>query len=479
MIKFEYSYFDLPEYFYTKLSPDPVSKPEMVVFNSDLAEQLGLETSELSSKPELFSGNLHFENARPFAQAYAGHQFGNFNILGDGRAHILGELRDSKNRLWDFQLKGSGRTPYSRRGDGRAALAPMLREYIMSEAMNGLGIPTTRSLAIVSTGEKIYRETALPGAVLTRIASSHIRVGTFEWAFVKGNREGVRALADYVIGRHYPDLKTDPEKYIRLLERVITKQAQLISMWMNVGFIHGVMNTDNMTISGETIDYGPCAFMDEYDPRAVFSSIDQQGRYAYGNQPAIAHWNLVRLAEAMLCLFDENIDVAKLKAEKTLYKYKDLFKKFYYQGLRSKFGLTTERESDQELFQEFFAMMAMHEADFTWTFDQISRKENSSDDVFATSEFKQWKKLWLNRISDEKSSVKQAQSIMKKNNPVIIARNFFVEEALKEAAENSNLIPLNRLIEALQNPFEESHIHEVFRGRIKGHSKSHQTFCGT
>lgn len=479
MINFEYSYFDLPEYFYTKALPEPVIKPEMIIFNSELAQQLGLSWKELSEKPGLFTGNLNFENGQPFSQAYAGHQFGHFNILGDGRAHILGEFRDTNNQLFDLQLKGSGRTAYSRRGDGRAALGPMLREYILSEAMNGLGIPTTRSLAIVGTGEKVYREHPFSGAVLARVASSHIRVGTFEWAFVKGNKEGVTALADYVIQRHYPHLKTTPNKYIKLFETIMIKQAQLISEWMNVGFIHGVMNTDNMTVSGETIDYGPCAFMDEYDPRTVFSSIDQQGRYAYGNQPPIAHWNLVRLAEAMIFLFDDDVEVAKLKAEKVLDQFKEVFRKFYYGGLRNKFGLKTENETDQNLFQEFFAMMALHKADFTWTFDQMARNSNPTEEIFSTSEYKMWEKLWSNRLNSESSSRDQAQKIMRKKNPAVIARNNLVEEALKAAVENNNFELTHQLVRALRKPFDGESVNQHYRNIAKGYSKNYKTFCGT
>lgn len=479
MINFENTYMQLPEMFYDRSHPSIVSNPQVLLFNFDLADDLGINFKTLSEHADVLSGNTLLESCTPLAQAYAGHQFGHFNILGDGRAHLLGEVIDVKGNRRDIQLKGSGQTRYSRRGDGRAAAGPMLREYIMSEAMNGLGIPTTRSLAVVSTGETIWRERELPGAILTRVAASHLRVGTFEYALTQGGMNAVKTLAGYAIHRHYPELKAEKNPYLKFLEAVIEKQAKLVALWMNVGFIHGVMNTDNMTISGETIDYGPCAFMDKYDPRTVFSSIDKQGRYAYGQQPAIAQWNLTRLAETLLPLFDDKTDEATSKAEKALESYKEIFRKFYYQGLRAKFGLMNIEESDQHLFQEFFALLALHQVDYTNTFFALSRPEIQKDKIFLTEDFKSWKLLWELRLQKENSTLQKAFDRMSLANPAVIARNQFVEEALSAATENQDLKPAIELIRTLKNPFISTNENEKYRKVSAEYSEKYQTFCGT
>lgn len=478
MIKFESTYIKLPELFYTILKPEPVQRPQMVLFNSTLAADLGIVEADSAQLAPIFSGNNILSGSHPLAQAYAGHQFGYFNVLGDGRAHLLGEVLDLQGNRRDVQLKGSGQTPYSRNGDGRAALGPMLREYIISEAMFALGIPTTRSLAVVSTGENIYREQVLPGAILTRVSSSHIRVGTFEYAAARAGFSELKALADYAIDRHFPELKSSSHRYLFFLERVVEKQAQLVSKWMNVGFIHGVMNTDNMTISGETIDYGPCAFMDEYDPRTVFSSIDHEGRYAYGNQPAIAHWNLTRFAEALLPILDDDVNKATQLAEKALDTFKDRFRESYYQGLRAKFGLTMPDEEDRNLFQEFFALMALTKADYTHTFYALSRKEQQTTDLFLSDSFKKWKDMWELRLKKENRSLQEVYELMQKDNPVVIPRNLFVEEALSEAVQNNNFEPVKKLIFALQSPYQETLENEKYRIVPRGHSQNYQTFCG-
>src|SRR4051795_12640950 len=372
--RLEHSYAQLPQLFYSDVRPTPVDEPRLVIFNRALADELGLDAAALDSPAGalIFSGNALPEGARPIAQAYAGHQFGHFTALGDGRAILLGEQITPSGDRRDIQLKGAGPTQYSRNGDGRAALGPMLREYIISEAMHALGIPTTRSLAVVSTGQAVYRETVADGAVLTRVASSHIRVGTMQWAAAHDDVAAMRALAGYTMTRHYPELRGSPEPYIALLDAIVARQASLIARWQLVGFIHGVMNTDNMALSGETIDYGPCAFMDKYDPATVFSSIDRGGRYAYGNQPSIAQWNLARLAEAMLPLFDRDADRAVERATAALDRFPALFEQHWLDGMRAKLGLFTEEDGDKALADDLLAWMQRRSADFTNTFRSLT-----------------------------------------------------------------------------------------------------------
>jgi len=376
--KFDNSYARLPAALYSRVGPVPVAKPGLVVFNESLARDLGLDAgASQEGQAEIFSGNQIPEGAEPIAQAYAGHQFGHFTNLGDGRAILLGEQITPRGGRFDIQLKGSGQTPYSRRGDGRAALGPMLREYIISEAMHAFGIPTTRSLAVATTGEQIAREEMLPGAVLTRVAASHVRVGTFEYANAIGDRAVLEALTRYTLQRHYPELAGADNPALALFEGVLERQAKLIAQWVCVGFVHGVMNTDNMALSGETIDYGPCAFIDTYDPATVFSSIDRGGRYAYGNQPNIAHWNLARLAEALLPLINEDKDKAVATAEEVLGKFPERFRVHYTAGLRAKLGLLSEEEGDYDLAREFLDWMKTAEADFTSSFVALTKAAES------------------------------------------------------------------------------------------------------
>lgn len=473
-MKLQNTYLNLPSIFYQKVNPSPVAEPKLVVFNEALAKELGLDVVQMKSAPEVFSGNKIVPGSIPIAQAYAGHQFGHLNILGDGRAHLLGEIIDAQGQRWDMQLKGSGLTPFSRGGDGRAALGPMLREYIISEAMHALGIPTTRSLAVVTTGETVDRDTRLPGAILTRIAASHIRVGTFEFAAVKGGVEAVKALADYSISRHYPELINSSKMYLAFLNSVIRSQALLIAKWMNVGFIHGVMNTDNMTISGETIDYGPCAFLDEYDLSKVFSSIDQRGRYAFGNQPLIAQWNLARLAETLIPLLDDDQKVSIKLAEEAIVSFFGLFQKFHLQGQCAKLGFEKIYPEDAKLIQQLFQCMTQAKADYTMIFRALTEEK-----LHQHVEFQQWMKSWEQRVQAEGLSIADAVKIMKKNNPVVIPRNHFVEEALKEASVNYNYAPFEALAKILKEPFKETSENTKFRESQPGHSLHFQTFCGT
>ncbi|MFS0560449.1 protein adenylyltransferase SelO [Terribacillus sp. 179-K 1B1 HS] len=465
------SYTALPEAFYTKMSPKPVSKPQMVKWNEELAERLGIEREGVL---EFLAGNSFPEGAQPIAQAYAGHQFGNFTMLGDGRAILLGEWQNRSGQKVDIQLKGAGRTPYSRGGDGRAALGPMLREYIISEAMHGLGIPTTRSLAVVSTGEPVYRETTLPGAVLTRIASSHIRVGTFEYAGRFCSETDLMDLADYSINRHYPELAGQPDKYVRFFHAVVERQAKLLAKWVSVGFIHGVMNTDNMTISGETIDYGPCAFLDAYKPMTVFSSIDIQGRYAYANQPPIAAWNLARFAEAMLPLFNEVPAEAVKQAEDILREFPQVYRKSWLDIMYSKIGITDAKEGDEKLVEDLLGLMEQAAADYTNTFRALTM-----DDTAALEQmegFESWKERWDDRIGVKGTDA--ARDLMRQYNPNIIPRNHLVEEAL-DAAGNGDYTLFNHLCDLVSNPFHYEPVDSKYTEDPPEPEEPFQTFCGT
>ena len=477
--KFENTYAKLPDILVTKLVPVPVKKPKLIIFNNRLAKDLGLDVNSVSEDDltNLFSGNKLPTGSEPLAQAYCGHQFGHFVMLGDGRAIVLGEhLTPSGNRI-DIQFKGSGRTPYSRSGDGRAALGPMLREYIISEAMNGLNIPTTRSLAVVATGEMVQREVALQGAVLTRVASSHLRVGTFQYLAARQDIKSLKELVNYTIKRHYPEFINSKNQALELLRIVIKKQAYLIAEWMRVSFIHGVMNTDNMTISGETIDYGPCAFMDYYDPKTVFSSIDLHGRYAFGNQPNIAEWNLARFAEAILPLFDLDNKKAISIAEQEINNFKDIFKNNFTTMMKGKLGLISNEIEDDKLMKDLFQLMFENEADYTNTFVYLMNGSVPQEELIKDKNFIEWKNKWNSRLSRNQDIIK-AKELMTKNNPIIIPRNHLIESALSKA-EQGNLDEFNKLILALKDPYQDNEQLTGLKNPAPRSEKKYQTFCGT
>ncbi|WJE50949.1 YdiU family protein [Bacillus cereus] len=478
---FDNSYARLPELFFTKLAPTPVRSPKLVILNDSLATSLGLNVETLKSEEgvTVLAGNKVPEDASPLAQAYAGHQFGHFNMLGDGRALLISEQIIPSGERFDIQLKGSGRTPYSRRGDGRAALGPMLREYIISEAMYALGIPTTRSLAVVTTGESILRETALPGAVLTRVASSHIRVGTFQYAAASGSVEDLKALADYTIKRHFPAIQSDEKPYLALLQEVMKQQASLIAKWQLVGFIHGVMNTDNMTISGETIDYGPCAFMNEYDPATVFSSIDTQGRYAYGNQPYMGVWNLARFAESLLPLLHEDEEQAVKLAQDSLSTFGVLYEKHWLTGMRAKLGIFNEEAQDKTLIDELLKIMEKYRTDYTNTFIVLTFGTHNDNDLFKSQEFTKWNEKWQERLSRQQESNSSSHQLMRDNNPAIIPRNHRVEEALDAAVQQGDYSVMEQLLTVLSNPYAHSSEQAEYATLPTPSSKPYRTFCGT
>src|SRR5262245_215690 len=483
-LPFDNSYARLPERFYARLAPTPVAEPHLVKLNVALARELGLDPALLASPQgvELLAGNRLALGAEPIALAYAGHQFGNFvPQLGDGRAILLGEVVDRQGRRRDIQLKGSGPTPFSRRGDGRAALGPVLREYIVSEAMMALGIPTTRSLAAVTTGEPVLRETALPGAVLTRIALSHVRVGTFQFFAARGDAEALRLLADHVITRLYPDIEGDPQPYRALFDRVIARQAELVAQWMLVGFIHGVMNTDNCSVSGETIDYGPCAFMDAYDPATVFSSIDHGGRYAYANQPRIAHWNLARFGETLLPLLAEDTDAAIALANEALAAFQPRFTQALIAGMRRKLGLSTEEEGDGTLAQDLLDAMKAGEADFTLVFRRLDPESDAEvRPLFKTSEaYDAWAPRWRERLVREPQDVASRRAAMQSVNPLYIPRNHRVEMALAAAVEHGDYAPFEELLQVLAQPFVERPEFAAYAEPPQPEQRVCQTFCGT
>ncbi len=479
-LRFESTYSELPPIFFTKLSPTPVSNPELVIFNEKLAIETGINFSGIpeEDKTGFLSGNLVPAGIEPFAQAYAGHQFGNFTMLGDGRAIVLGEHITPNGGRLDIQLKGSGKTPYSRGGDGRAALGPMLREYIISEAMHSLGIPTTRSLAVVTTGETVYRDKELTGAILTRIARSHIRVGTFEFAALQQNKAITRALLDYLINRHFPEIREEENTPLALLNAVIKQQAELIIHWMRVGFIHGVMNTDNMALSGETIDYGPCAFMDRFAPDTVFSSIDHRGRYAYANQPHIAQWNLIRLAEALLPLIDENRELAIEKSEDALNSFEILYKDSWKSMMRSKIGLSQADPEDEQMITELLDYMHQNQLDYTNTFRDLTHDELPQTEVYKTGCFQKWHTRWKDRLNKEGQDLKSSRALMRSVNPAVIPRNHKVEDAL-QSAEEGNLNPFNDLMKALGEPYKDDDCLAPYQAPPLPSEKVYQTFCGT
>ncbi|GAB4430670.1 MAG: YdiU family protein [Turneriella sp.] len=544
-----HTYATLPGVFFAPAKPMVASKPQLVVFNSELARELGLALGQASEQElaELFGGKVLPSGAQPIAQAYAGHQFGHFTMLGDGRAILLGEQVTPKGERFDIQFKGSGQTAFSRRGDGRAALGPMLREYIISEAMFALGIPTTRSLAVVATGEPVYRESVLPGAILTRVAASHIRVGTFEYAAALASQEStpeiLRALADYTIARHYPEIGAREDRYVAFFDAVAERQAQLIARWQCVGFIHGVMNTDNMAISGETIDYGPCAFMDAFDPATVFSSIDHHGRYAFGNQPRIAAWNLARFAETLLSLFADDDEQAIAIGQQAIARFNERFNHHYSLGMQAKLGLVNHEEGDVELVTDLLTLMQQHAADYTNTFRrlgyvalaaameihslngrildpamEIQRPRPGSShtaeefhsqlwkniaeaggnqpqlwksaakldaqypgtvNLFAAMEFHSWGGRWLARLLRQTISPAEAAEKMRLANPAVIPRNHKVEEALAAAVSVGDLSVMESLLGALKNPFVESEANLAYRSPAPETGEPYRTFCGT
>lgn len=479
-IKLENTYAKLPSRLFTAQYPEKVKEPKIVALKKTLAKNLGIDVSFLESEEgaNFLSGNKILDGTIPIAQAYAGHQFGYFTTLGDGRAVLLGEYLTKDGERVDIQLKGSGRTPYSRGGDGKASLGPMLREYIISEGMYALGIPTTRSLAVVTTGEDVFREEFLQGAILTRIAKSHIRVGTFQFVSSLGNKEYLKELADYTLDRHFKgSYEGNPYEY--LLNEVVKRQAELISKWQLVGFIHGVMNTDNMAIAGETIDYGPCAFMDIYDPSTVFSSIDLNGRYAYENQPGIGGWNLARFAEAILPLLDDDKDKAIEIANVALDRYNQLYLNNWYSGMRRKLGLFNEEEVDKDLIEGLLSIMLKYKVDYTNTFYNLTIEKFTSMDIFYMDEFKRWYTLWNERLSRQEESKEEARKLMEKNNPTVIPRNHRVEEALEAAVNRNDYSVMENLIEVLKNPYDYSNVNEEYTKFPKNIDKGYKTYCGT
>jgi len=482
-IPFDNSYARLPDRFYARLDPTPVASPRLVRLNTALAHDLGIDPDELASPDgiAMLAGNHVAPGSEPLAQAYAGHQFGHFvPRLGDGRACLLGEVvgRDGVRR--DIQLKGSGATPFSRSGDGRAALGPVLREYLISEAMAALGVPTTRTLAAVTTGDSVWREARLPGAVLTRVASSHIRVGTFQYFAARGDAEAVRLLAEHAMARHYPDAAGAANSYRAFLDSVVAAQAELIARWLLIGFIHGVMNTDNCSIAGETIDYGPCAFMDEYDPATVFSSIDHGGRYAYANQPRIAHWNLVRLAETLLPLLGPDEDSAMAAARDSLAAFAPRFQAAYLAGLRRKIGLTTERDGDEALTMDFLKLLEAGRVDFTRAFRTLSgamTDDTALRTLFADSAaFDAWVARWRPRLSAEPG---QPSATMRAANPAFIPRNHLVEATLAAAVERADFVPFETLLDVLSRPYADDPERALYAIGPREEERVLQTFCGT
>jgi uncharacterized protein YdiU (UPF0061 family) len=475
---FDNTYLKLSKTFREEIKPTPVHDPNLVILNEELAKDLNLDFSKIDNKDlaKLFSGNVLPNDTNTIAQAYAGHQFGHFTMLGDGRAVLLGEHLVNNTKRFDIQFKGSGRTSFSRSGDGRAVLGPMLREYIISEAIHALNIPTTRSLAVVSTGEKVVRENLLPGAILTRVASSHIRVGTFQYIAAKQNINDLTTLVDYTVERHYPEIQSSKNKALDLLNLVMEKQCQLVINWMRVGFIHGVMNTDNMTLSGETIDYGPCAFMDHYDPKTVFSSIDKFGRYSFSNQPPITKWNLARLAECLIPLIDKNEDRAIKIATEIIDNFQNIYEIKWLNMMRDKLGLFGEDKDDLKLINNLLNWMQSNQADYTNTFCYLMNINSIQDQIYKNKDFINWSKIWEKRILINGGTKQNSLELMKKNNPIIIPRNHKVEEVL-EAANNNDLNPMNILLSILKKPYENQSNIENFQ--VPSNNENYQTFCGT
>ena len=476
--QFDNTYANLPKHFKEEIKPTLVDNPELVILNKKLAEDLNLDLSKVDNTnlAKIFSGNLLPEGANTIAQAYAGHQFGHFTMLGDGRAVLLGEHIVNKQNRFDIQFKGSGRTSFSRGGDGRAALGPMLREYIMSEAINSLNIPTTRSLAVVKTGEKVVRESLLNGAVLTRVAASHIRVGTFQYIAAKQNIDDLKTLLNYTIERHYPEIKSSNNKALDLLNLVIEKQCQLVVNWMRVGFVHGVMNTDNVTISGETIDYGPCAFMDSYNPKTVFSSIDKFGRYSFSNQPPITKWNLSRFAECLIPLINKDENKAIEMASESIDNFQKIYETKWLDMMKSKIGLFGEDKNDKELINDLLNWMTNSKADYTNTFCYLMNIKIDNTEIYKDKYFTNWINNWKKRLLINNVSKEKQLTIMKSVNPNVIPRNHKVEEALK-SADNGNLKIMNKLLSVLNKPYDIQENMEEYQS--PSNDINYQTFCGT
>ena len=475
---FDNTYSKLSKTFREEIKPVPVHDPKLIILNKKLTEDLNLDFSKIDNRnlANLFSGNNLPEDTKTIAQAYAGHQFGHFTMLGDGRAVLLGEHLVNKNERFDIQFKGSGRTSFSRSGDGRAVLGPMLREYIISEAMHALNIPTTRSLAVVSTGEKVMRENLLPGAILTRVASSHIRVGTFQYIAAKQNLDELNILIDYTINRHYPEIRSSKNKSLDLLNLVMQKQCSLVVDWMRVGFIHGVMNTDNMAISGETIDYGPCAFMDVYDPKTVFSSIDKFGRYAFSNQPPITKWNLARFAECLIPLIHKDENEAIKVASEIIDNFQNIYEEKWLNMMRDKLGLFGKDQNDQKLINDLLSWMEINNADYTNTFCNLMNVNIEDKKVYEDQKFINWVKIWEKRVLMNNNLKEKSLDLMRNTNPTVIPRNHKVEEALN-AANEDNFEVMNKLLNILNKPYSNQKNIENYQSLST--DKEYQTFCGT
>ena len=476
-LDFSNTYVNLPDHFFQRIQPQRVKNPKLLKLNLNLAKSLDLRTEDSGhiSINEILSGNKLPEGAEPIAMAYAGHQFGNFvPSLGDGRAILLGEVLTPKKKRFDVQLKGAGITKFSRSGDGRAPLGPVIREYIVSEAMYHLGIPTTRSLSIIKSDDFIQREEPLPCGVLTRVASSHIRIGTFEYFNFRKDIDSLKLLADYTINRHFPSIKSTKNKYQQLLIKVQSINAELVAKWMAVGFIHGVMNTDNTSISGETIDYGPCAFMDHYDANTVFSSIDTQGRYSFANQPSIIQWNLVRLAECLLPLIDENEKKSIEIAQNLLNTFSSLFKDRWLQMMKKKLGIKDQSEDDEELINNLIKWMQQKKPDFTNTFCNLMNYDHADDEEFEDDEFNNWKREWKKRVES-----KEYLDVMMSCNPTLIPRNYLVEEALSEAETDGKFDKFNELNEIISSPYQLKKVNIKYLETPSKTNIPYKTFCGT
>ena len=477
---FENTYTNLPKCFFTEQEIKEVSLPDLVIFNDKLAKShdINIPLNNKNESAKILSGNFNDRNMNTFAQAYAGHQFGHFTNLGDGRAIMLGEHLDKGGKRFDVQLKGSGITPYSRNGDGKAALGPMLREYIISEAIHYLNIPTTRSLSVIKTGEDVFREKKLQGSILTRIASSHIRVGTFQYAAAQQDIKILKSLFDYTVERHYSDIKNSGDIYIELLKEFSLKQINLITNWMRVGFIHGVMNTDNMTLSGETIDYGPCAFMNNYDPKTKFSSIDHMGRYSYKNQPIIAQWNIARFAETLLPLISSDLNEAIKNAEDVVKSIPEIYKTSWLNMMRKKLGLVDKENEDENIINSLLLWMESNDADFTNTFVDLINERNLDHAIYKSQEFKNWFKIYKKRKLSQNFSKSKSFRLMKESNPLVIPRNNIVEDVL-ESADQGDLSPLKKFLKVLENPYDNNiKIPSYYKTNIKS-DQPYMTFCGT
>lgn len=490
-LRFDNTYARLPDTFHSRIHPTPVPSPRLIRVNTALVNQLGLDGHALRGDRgvQIFAGNEIAPGSEPIAQAYAGHQFGHFSHqLGDGRAILLGEITDLAGQRFDIQLKGSGRTPFSRGGDGRAAVGPVIREYLVSEAMYALGIKTTRALAAVTTGEPVYREKALPGAVLTRVASSHIRIGTFEYFWARNQPAAIKTLADYVIARHYPDVAAAEIPGLALLEAVMEAQAALVASWMHVGFVHGVMNTDNMSISGETIDYGPCAFINAYDPATAFSSIDTRGRYAFGNQASIALWNLTRLAECLLPLIDPDVKKAVELVQDKLAKFADIFNDYWFAGLRKKIGLEKTLGDDRQLIHELLQILQRGQVDYTLSFRLLAecvRPDNVNGANIETQfqneapNFVEWIQQWRLRLAAEQVDTDSIETRILRRNPLYIPRNHLVESVIRAAVDHADYGPLDEMLEVLSTPFDIQPNREHYALPPEPSDEPYVTFCGT